>query len=61
MMWNRLLAAFLFISFIGCSYLPKRRRQSSGQGDYEDIKSEKVEDHKEDLKRLRGQEPSQLY
>ncbi len=61
MRWSWFLIALFFISSVGCSYIPKRRRRSSGQNDYEQIKSERIEDHKKNLKRLRGQEPSQLY
>ncbi len=45
----------------GCAYLPSRKRRGSGQDDYEQIKQERIEDHKQNLKRLRPKEPSQLF
>jgi uncharacterized protein YceK len=58
MRWGWLLMVFMLcLTSTGCSSLRKRKRQ----GGYEQIKQEKIEGHKQEIKRLNPKEPSQLY
>jgi hypothetical protein len=64
MRWVGLIIIITYaMSLAGCGYIPTRKRQEydSEEETYEQLKQERIQEHKRNIERLEPKEPSQLY